>query len=63
LVVQHLYPRNILLHSKGPKLVLLLVGLEVVDRVLQLVVVAIAPRGEGLLGDISHNITVEHSEG
>jgi hypothetical protein len=56
-VVQHLHPRDILLHPRGLELVLP-VGQEVVDEVLHLASVATTPRGDGLPGYVSHNITI-----
>jgi uncharacterized membrane protein YGL010W len=43
LVVYHLHPGNILLHPIGLELILLLVGQEVVDGVLQPTLVATDP--------------------
>jgi hypothetical protein len=43
LVVYHLHPGNILLHPIGLELILLLVGQEVVDGVLQPTLVATEP--------------------
>jgi hypothetical protein len=45
--VYHLHPRDILLHPVGLELILLPVGQEVVDRVLQLTPVATDPRCNG----------------
>jgi hypothetical protein len=44
-------------------LILLPLGNEVIDKVLQLVLVVAAPRGDGLLGSINHNITNRCLEG
>jgi hypothetical protein len=62
LVVYHLHSGDILLHPIGLELVLLPVGQEVVYGVLQLAVVTMTPRGDGLLGGVSHNIIVRCSE-
>jgi hypothetical protein len=43
LVVYHLYPGDILLHPVGLELIILPIGQEVVDRVLQLTLVAMDP--------------------
>jgi hypothetical protein len=56
-VVYHLHPGDILLHPIDLELVLLSLRQEAVDGVLQLILVAIAPRSDGLLGGISHIIT------
>jgi hypothetical protein len=63
LVVYHQHPRDVLLHPRGLELVLLLVGQEAVDRVLQLALMAMAPRSDGLPCVVSHNITSRCSEG
>jgi hypothetical protein len=62
-VVYHLHPREILLHPKGIKLVLLSLRHEAVDGVLQLVLVVTATRSDGLPGDVSHIITDRCSKG
>jgi hypothetical protein len=62
LVVYHLHPGDILLHSIGLELILLPVGQEVVDRVLQLTLVAMDPRWDGLPGGISNSITARGPE-
>jgi hypothetical protein len=62
LVVYHLHPGDILLHPVGLELILLPVGQEVVDRVLQLMLVAMDQRCDGLSGDIGNNITVRGPE-
>jgi hypothetical protein len=56
LVVYHLHPGDILLHPIGLELILLPVRQEVVDRVLQLMLVATDPRCDGLLGGIGNII-------
>jgi hypothetical protein len=61
-VVYHLHPGNILLHPIGLKLILLPVGQEVVDGVLQLTLVATDPRCDGLPGSISNNIAARGLE-
>jgi hypothetical protein len=53
LVVYHLHPRDIPFHPVGLELVFLPVGQEVVDRVLQLALIAMDPRCDGLPGGIS----------
>jgi hypothetical protein len=58
LVVYHLHPRDILLHPIGHELILLPVGQEVVDGVLQPTLVAMDPGCDGLPGGISNNIAV-----
>jgi hypothetical protein len=58
LVVHHLPPGDILLHPIGLELILLPIGQELVDGVLQPTLVATDPRGDGLLGGVSHNIDV-----
>jgi hypothetical protein len=63
LVVYHLHPRDILLHPRGLEFSLLSLRHEVVDGVLQLILVAMAPRSDALQGGISHNITNRCSEG
>jgi hypothetical protein len=62
LVVYHLHPGDILLHPIGLELILLLVGLEVVDRVLQSTLVAMDPQCDGLPGGIGNNIAVRGPE-
>jgi hypothetical protein len=61
-VVYHLHPWDILLHPIGLELILLPVGQEVVDGVLQPMLVAMDPRCDGLSGGISNNITVRGPE-
>jgi hypothetical protein len=63
LVVYHLHPGDILLHPRGVELVLLSLRQEAVDGVLELTLVATAPRSDGLPGGVSHNITDRCSEG
>jgi hypothetical protein len=62
-VVYHLHPGDILLHPKGLELVLLSLRQETVDGVLQLILVVMALRSDGLPGGVSHNITDRCSEG
>jgi hypothetical protein len=62
LVGHHLHPGEILLHPIGLELILLPVGQEVVDGVLQPTLVATDPRCDSLLGGISHSITVRGTE-
>jgi hypothetical protein len=61
-VVYHLHPRNIPFHLVGLELILLPVGQEVVDRVLQPALVAMDPRCDGLPGDIGNSITAQSLE-
>jgi hypothetical protein len=58
LVVYHLHLGNIPFHPVGLELILLPVGQEVVDRVLQPTLVATDPRCDGLPGGINNNIAV-----
>jgi hypothetical protein len=62
LVVYHLHPGDILFHPRGLELALLSLIQEAVDGVLQLILVATAPRSDGLLGGVSHIITDRCSE-
>jgi hypothetical protein len=62
LVVYHLYSRDILPHPIGLELILLSVGQEVVDGVLQPMLVAMDPRCDGLPGSIDNNITARGPE-
>jgi hypothetical protein len=62
LVVYHLHPGDIPFHPVGLELILLPVGQEVVDRVLQSALVATDPRCDGLLGSISNSIAVRSPE-
>jgi hypothetical protein len=57
LVVYHLHPGDIPFHPVGLELTFLPVGQEVVDRVMQLTLVATDPRCDGLLGGISNSIS------
>jgi hypothetical protein len=61
-VVYHLHHGDILFHPIGLELILLPVGQEVVDRVLQLALVATDPQCDGLLGGISNIIAVRGPE-
>ncbi len=61
-LVYHLHPRDIPLHPIGLELILLPVGQEVVDRVLQLTLVASEPRCDGLSGGIGNIITARGPE-
>jgi hypothetical protein len=62
-VVYHLHPRDIPFHPVGLELLLLPVGQEVVDRVLQPALVATDIRCDGLPGGIGNSITVRSPEG
>jgi hypothetical protein len=62
LVMYHLHPGDILLYPIGLELILLPVGQEVADGVLQLTLVATDPRCDGLLGGISNSIAVRGLE-
>jgi hypothetical protein len=62
LVVYHLRPGDILFHPVDLELILLPVGQEVVDRVLQSTLVATDPRCDGLPGGISNSITARGPE-
>jgi hypothetical protein len=61
-VVYHLHPGDILLHPIGLELILLPIGQEVVDGVLQPTLVATDPRCDGLPGDIGNSITARGPE-
>jgi hypothetical protein len=61
-VVHYLHPGDILLHPIGLELILLPIGQEVVDGVLQLTLVATNPRCDGLPGGVSHSITARGRE-
>jgi hypothetical protein len=61
-VVYHLHPGDILLHPIGLELILLPVGQEVVDGVLQPTLVATDPRCNGLLGGIGNSIAMRGPE-
>jgi hypothetical protein len=58
LVVYHLHPGDILLHPVGLELILLPIGQEVVDRVLQPMLVAMDPQCDGLPGGIGNSIAM-----
>jgi hypothetical protein len=62
LVVYHLHPGDILPHPIGLELILLPIGQEVVDGVLQPTLVATDPRCDGLPGGISNNIVARGLE-
>jgi hypothetical protein len=62
LVVYHLHPGDIPFHPIGLELILLPVGQEVVDRVLQSALVATDPQCDGLLGGISNSIAARSLE-
>jgi hypothetical protein len=61
-VVYHLHPRNILLHPIVLELILLPVGKEVVDGVLQPTLVAMNPRCDSLPVSISNSVIVRGPE-
>jgi hypothetical protein len=58
-VVYHLHHGDIPFHPVGHELILLPVGQEVVDRVLQSTLIAMDPRSDGLPGSISNNIILK----
>jgi hypothetical protein len=62
MVVYHIQSGDIHLHPRGLEFVLSL-RQEAVDGVLQFILVAMAPRSDGLWGGISHNITDRCFEG
>jgi hypothetical protein len=62
LVVYHLHPGDIPFHHIGLELILLPVGQEVVDRVLQSALIATDPRCDGLPGGISNSIVARSPE-
>jgi hypothetical protein len=62
LVVYHLHPGDIPFHPVGLELIFLPVRQEVVDRVLQLTLVAMDPRCDVLPGGISNSIAVRSPE-
>jgi hypothetical protein len=62
LVVYHLHPGDIPFHPVGLVLIFLPVGQEVVDRVLQLALVATDPQCDGLPGGISNSIDARSPE-
>jgi hypothetical protein len=61
-VVYHLCLGDILLYPIGLELILLPVGQEVVDGVLQPTLVAVDPRGDGRPGSSGNNIAVRGPE-
>jgi hypothetical protein len=63
LVVYQLHPVDIPFHPVGLELILLPVGQEVVDRVLQPALVATDPRCDGLPSGIGNSIIVRSPEG
>jgi hypothetical protein len=62
LVMYHLHPGDILLYLIGLELILLPVGQEVVDGVLQLTLVATDPLCDGLHGGIGNSIAARGPE-
>jgi hypothetical protein len=62
LVVHHLHPGDILLHPISLDSILLPVGQEVVDGVLQPTLVATDPQCDGLPGGISNSVAVRGPE-
>jgi hypothetical protein len=62
LVVYHLHPGDIPFHPIGLELIILPIGQEVVDRVLQPTIVAMDPRCDGLPGGIGNSITARGPE-
>jgi hypothetical protein len=62
LVVYHLYPGDILLHPIGLESILLPVGQEVVDGVLQPTLVAMDSRCDSLPGGIDNSIAARGPE-
>jgi hypothetical protein len=62
LVVHHLHPVDILLHPISLELILLPVGQEVVDKVLQPTLIAADPRCDGLPGGISNSVATRGPE-
>jgi hypothetical protein len=63
LVVYHLHPGDIPFHPVGLELILLPLGQEVVDRVLQPTLIATDLRCDGLPDGIGNSITARSSEG
>jgi hypothetical protein len=63
LVVYHIHYGDNLLHPRGLEFVLPSLRQDAVDRVQQFILVAMAPRSDGLLGGIGHDITDRCSEG
>jgi hypothetical protein len=61
-VVHHLHPVDILLHPISLELILLPIGQEVVDAVLQPTLVATDQLCDGVPGGISNNITARDPE-
>jgi hypothetical protein len=61
-VVHHLHPVDILLHPISLELILLPVGQEVADRVLQPALVAADPLCDGLPGGISNGVATRGPE-
>jgi hypothetical protein len=62
LVVYHLHPGDILLHPVGLELILLPIGQEVVDGVLQPTLVATDPQCDGLPSGIGNSIAMRGPE-
>jgi hypothetical protein len=62
LVVYHLHPVDIPFDPVGLELILLPIGQEVVDQVLQLALVATDPRCDGLPGSINNSIAARSPE-
>jgi hypothetical protein len=58
----HLHPGDILLYPIGLELILLPIGQDVVDRVLQPMLVATDPRCDGLAGSIDNSIAARGPE-
>jgi hypothetical protein len=63
LVVYHLHPGDIPFYPIGLELILLPVGQEVMDRVLQSALVATDPRCDGLPGGIDNSIAARSPKG
>jgi hypothetical protein len=63
LAVYHIHSGDILLHPRGLEFFLPSLRQEAVDGVMQFILVATAPRSDGLSGGISHSITDRCSEG
>jgi hypothetical protein len=61
-VVHYLHPGDILLHPISLELIILPIGQEVVDGVLQLTLVATDLRCDGLPGGISNNVAARGPE-
>jgi hypothetical protein len=62
LVVHHLHRGDILLHPRGLELILLPVGQEAVDGVLQPTLVATDSQGDGLPGGVSDSVVARRFE-